>query len=232
MVGLSITDSTGALLLLTLGQVLAQRGFMGHITCGGGFATLERKWLLNRHAWLCSVVRLKGEAVLPALVRTVFEQRDIADVPGVTTREGDGLPAPVHSSTPMSLWPTRDNFPEFLHHPAASIMASRGCTGTCDYCGPASLQHLEREEALAQNVPYPCGNGRIRRRTVADSTDEQLLPASLNAARAFLDELKNELHKKKVRNYGFSAQLEGHQISPEIVHGPCGCGNGAHPPGN
>ncbi len=234
VLGLSITDATCAVLLLSLGNALCHRGYRGHITCGGGWATLQRSWLLERHGWLDSIVRFDGEVVLPELVATVVRHGHLQKVAGLTTRKGDGNPAPVHSTIPMNTWPARDELPEILNCHAASLIASRGCMGNCDYCGPAALQRLEREEAIKNNAPYPCGNGRVRRRTVDDITDEMaylyhkrnvryfafadehLLPSGPQAAHAFLSEFEQQLRHKKVRQYGFSGQINASQITPSL----------------
>ncbi|MBN2715521.1 MAG: radical SAM protein, partial [Deltaproteobacteria bacterium] len=234
VIGLSITDATCAVLLLSLGTTLAQRGYRGHITCGGGWATLQRRWLLEHYQWLDSVVRFDGEAVLPELVATVVRNGDLHQLAGVTTRNGDGRPAPVHADVPMNTWPSRDALPEILNFHAASLIASRGCMGNCEYCGPAALQRLEREEARKNNAVYPCHNGRVRRRTVDDITDEMaylyhkrdvryfgfadehLLPTEERAAHAFLDELTQQLRRKKVRQYGFGGQISASQMTPSL----------------
>ena len=89
-----------------------RRATGGHVTAGGQFATLARAWLLERYAWLDSVVRFAGEVPVVALARRVSAAEPVADVPGVTTRAGDGPPAPVLDLAPMTLRPSRDRLPE------------------------------------------------------------------------------------------------------------------------
>jgi len=61
LVGLSLPDGGSSFFALALGELLRRKGYMGHITAGGGFATLARNWLLERYNWLDSVVRFAGE---------------------------------------------------------------------------------------------------------------------------------------------------------------------------
>ena len=234
VVGLSITDATCAMLMLGLGEALEKREFQGHITCGGGWATLQRQWLLERYSWLNSVIRLDGEVVLPNLVQAVLNKSCVSGVAGVTVRSGDGAAVPLNSSIPMTIWPSRDDLPEMLGHRAASMIASRGCKGACEYCGPAALQQLERDEAKRLDMTYPCNNGRVRRRTVDDITDEMaylyhqkdvryfafadehLLPDSRNAAMAFVTTLHDKMNQKGIGPCGFGGQISSRLVTPEL----------------
>jgi len=49
LVGLSLPDGGCAHLPLALGELLRRRGFAGHVTAGGPFATLARAGLLERY---------------------------------------------------------------------------------------------------------------------------------------------------------------------------------------
>ena len=64
LLGLALPDGSSAVLPLSLGQLVRDAGYRGHITAGGPFATLARNWLLERHPFLDSVVRYAGEAPL------------------------------------------------------------------------------------------------------------------------------------------------------------------------
>jgi hypothetical protein len=82
VLGLSLADGGSAFVPLALGELLGRRGFRGHITCGGQFATLARHWLLERYAWLASVVRYAGERPLVELVRHLRARRPLTTSPG------------------------------------------------------------------------------------------------------------------------------------------------------
>src|SRR5450759_1743203 len=99
LVGVSISDPLVAPLLLAFVRLLRQRGFAGHITAGGALATLERGNLLAAHPAIDSVVRHAGEASIVELALALGEGRGLDDVPGLTTRLGEGSGNP-HASAP------------------------------------------------------------------------------------------------------------------------------------
>jgi len=238
LLGLSLADGGSALWPLALGELLRKRGFRGHITAGGQFATLARDWLLERYDFLDSVVRHAGEAPLVDMVRGLASGRDVLGVPGVTTREGDGAPAPVLDMAPMRLVPKRDELPELLGHRACHIMASRGCKGRCFYCSPAALQNAELDEGKrAHNslgVLRDVGVGGVRRRamdSLADEmaslwherdvryfyfVDEHLLPYEEPAALDWLAEFRAALAERDVGDFGIGAMLRADRLTPAV----------------
>jgi anaerobic magnesium-protoporphyrin IX monomethyl ester cyclase len=247
LVGLSIPDGGSAFLPLGLGELLRRRGFRGHVTAGGPFATLARSWLLERYAWLDSVVRLAGEIPLPRLVESL--RRGCADldaVPGLTTRGGDGAPAPVMDEAPLGLFPEHGELPQILGHPAAHIAASRGCPGRCAYCGPASLQRLERSEGFRggwSGDRLACaGVGGTRRRpleSICDEmaelwrergvryfyfVDEHVLPRGEDDALAYLGAWKAGLARRGVGNLGIGCMLRADILTPAVARAFAGTG--------
>ncbi len=246
VVGLSLADGGSALLPLALGEALAVAGYRGHVTAGGQFATLARAWLLERYAWLGSVVRFAGEVPIVALARRVSAGEPVTDVPGVTTRAGDGPPAPVLDLAPMTLRPSRDRLPEILGHPAAHIAASRGCVGRCQYCGPAALHALERREGvragIATHTLHEAGVGGVRRRDV-DSicdemahlfhdravryfyfVDEHMLPCDEGDALRFLSTWAEGLRARGVGPVGIGAMFRVDRLTPALVRALAGLG--------
>jgi radical SAM superfamily enzyme YgiQ (UPF0313 family) len=239
LVGLSIPDGGSAYLPLAFGELLRRRGFAKPITCGGSFATLARHWLLDRYPWLHSVVRFGGEVPLVHLARALRANSDVGDVPGLTTRGGDGLPSPILDETPMVTWPVRRELPEVLGHRAAHIMATRGCAGRCGYCAPAALQMQEQKEGLRAGlqpgVLRDAGVGRVRRRSVDDLcdemaylwrersvryfyfVDEHMLPYEEEEALVFLDAMKRGLRRRKVGRFGIGTMLRADRLTRRIV---------------
>jgi len=239
VVGLSLADGGSALLPLSLGEALARAGFRGHVTSGGQFATLARGWLLDRYPWLDSVVRFAGEVPLVELCARLARGEPVPGTPGVTTREGDGPPAPVLDEAPLALRPLRDELPELLGHPAAHVAASRGCRGRCHYCGPAALQTLERSEGrrggLSAQALTEHGVGGVRRReidAVCDEmahlwhergvryfylVDEHVLPYEEAEALAFVDAWRRGLAARKVGALGLGAMLRADRLTPAIA---------------
>lgn len=239
MVGISMNDGGSAFLPLALGEMLKQRGFGGHITVGGHFATLADEWLLDRYDWLDSVVRFAGEVPVVALANQVLEGGDLTSLPAVRTRSGPGLPAPVLDPTPLKLVPERDVRPELIGYGVAQICASRGCKGRCAYCGPAALQRKERAEGRAQGASARelsrCGVGGVKRRTIDDLcdemadlwhrnkvryfyiVDEHMLPYDEPGALAYLDEWQAGLDRRKVGRFGLGLMLRAENITPKVA---------------
>jgi len=95
LVGLSISDGDMAIDALAFARYLRGRGYSGHLTCGGTLATLIRHELLERHQGIDSVIRHAGEVPIVELADILAAGKSLEGVPGMTTREGDGAPAPV-----------------------------------------------------------------------------------------------------------------------------------------
>jgi radical SAM superfamily enzyme YgiQ (UPF0313 family) len=239
VIGLSLADGGSALLPLALGEAMHRAGYRGHVTSGGQFATLARGWLLERYAWLDSVVRFAGEVPLVALAERVARGEPAFGVPGVTTRAGDGPPAPVLDPAPLDLVPVRDELPEILGHRAAHLSASRGCAGRCGYCGPAALQTQERAEGERAGVRRvaltAAGVGGVRRRALDGVcaemaslyhergvryfyfVDEHLLPYDEAEALAYLAALREGLRARGVGPIGMGCMLRADRLTPAIV---------------
>ncbi len=238
LTGLSLPDTHSAILALALGQMLADRGYRGHITCGGPFATTTRHWLLERYPWLSSVVRFAGEVPLTALARALASGAPLSQVPGLTTRDGDGRCAPVDASK-FSTRPHRGVLTNRLGYNVASMVASRGCPGQCAYCGPAALQRAEKDEArklgLGDAEIIRRGIGTVQRRDIDDLcdemdrlrreenvrhfafTDEHLLPFDENDALAYLRQLDRGLAQRGLTDIAMGGQLHAGRVSPRIA---------------
>jgi radical SAM superfamily enzyme YgiQ (UPF0313 family) len=238
VLGLSMPDGGSALAALALGEALRARGYRGHVTCGGPFATLARDWLLERYAWIDSVVRFAGEVPLVELVRAVQRGAGAGSVAGVTTRSGDGAPAPV-CDLAMDLVPERHQGPSILGWNAAHVLATRGCEGRCTYCGPAALQNQELGEGRRAGhtlaVLREAGVGGVRRREVGALceemaslyhdkatryfyfVDEHLLPYDEQQALGWLDCFDRELKKRRVERLGIGAMLRVERITQPLI---------------
>lgn len=133
-------------------------------------------------------MRFAGEAPLRDLVVALREGRNLGAVPGLTTRAGDGPPAPVTSALPLRIRPLRGERPELLGHGVAHLQATRGCVGRCAYCGPAALQALEVAEGERAGAKAATlrrlGVGGVRRRPVADLCAESDAGVSARVATA------------------------------------------------
>ena len=239
LVGLSLADGGSSVLLLAFGEMLRRMGFEGHITCGGQFATLARQWLLKRYRWLDSAVRFAGEVPIVRLAKALSDETSLRGVPGLTTREGDGAPAPVLDETGIERSPVHREFPKILSGSAAHVQATRGCLGRCGYCSPAALQVAEKREGRRAGVSNEtlkrAGVGGVRRRSTASVcdelaalyhrknvryfyfVDEHLLPYEENAALDFLGELKQGLASRRVERFGIGTMLRADRLTPRVA---------------
>ena len=176
LVGLALSDPNACIDHLVLAMYLRQRGYAGHIVAGGAFATLVRHELLQRHAAIDSIVRHAGEGPTVELARRLALGIAWQDSPGLTTRAGDGgacAPSP-------QAFPVRPLRPQHLHQvlgvPVARILASRGCNGSCRYCGSSALRRMAIKEGRRAGLPMAdlkqAGIGARQRRSPADVADE------------------------------------------------------------
>lgn len=234
LVGVSISDPLVAPLVLAYVRLLRQRGFAGHITAGGALATLERAKLLADHPAIDSVVRHAGEAVMVELARALGEGGDLARVPGLTTREGEGSGNP-HAFTPSRLRPLRaEALPTLIGIPKAGVAASRGCAGGCAYCGVSALERELDNERRLLGLDQGSPRGSIhrpiddladevaalyqdRRVRVVQVVDDNLLGSDPRAAREWLADLEAALRRRRVGTMAWRLMAEPSVLSDEVV---------------
>jgi len=115
---------------------------------GGPLASGLPDWLLARHADLDFVLRGEAEESLVALVRALESGGDLAGIPGLVFREGQGirqgppprapdldrLAVPAWDLMPPSAYPMAPVGGLARAFPVAPIIASRGCAFACPYC--------------------------------------------------------------------------------------------------
>jgi anaerobic magnesium-protoporphyrin IX monomethyl ester cyclase len=214
LLGLAIADAPASVDLLTLAKWRRQRGYSGHITCGGALATLVRHQLLARHGDIDSVIRHDGEIPCVHLADCIAQGGDWRKVAGLTTQAGDGQPAPVASLAPLHGRPLRPpELQRIVGIPAARVIASRGCAGDCRYCGSVALRNNALREAvragLSPRQARAACVGTLRRRAPDDLADEVATLYHDYGARIFhlLDD--NVIGKDAVASQKWLRQLVG-----------------------
>jgi len=239
LLGLAIPSGHAAIDILAFLHRVRALGYRGHVTCGGAYATLARDRLLRTVDGLDSVVRHDGEIPIARLADALSRDEALATVPGLTTREGDGVPAPVDDRTGMLMAPERDDLRLYAGVPSAKISAVRGCWGGCRYCGLAGLRREAMREARARGLSTQAacsaGVGGMRRRPVdhvADEmarlyhdkgvryfhfVDENHLPRDPEQAQAVLVELREALARRRVGNRAVSLMLRADVATPQVV---------------
>jgi radical SAM superfamily enzyme YgiQ (UPF0313 family) len=240
LVGLSLLSGASAATMVALAIRLRALGFAGHVTCGGTFATLGRARLLETQPSIDSIVRHDGELPMVALADALSAGRDPGEVAGLTTRDGDGPPAPVGSCAPLVLEPCRRSArPRYAGVASAKISATRGCYGVCRYCGLKGL----RREAVAEARRAGLDGDAVRARSIGDlrrrSTervademahlyhelgvrffhlvDENFLPRDRADAVAAVMALERALARRKVGPRAIGMMLRADAATPEAV---------------
>jgi hypothetical protein len=139
LIGLSLAFQRRAMDFFALSLALRQRGFTGHITAGGHFATFACREVLRDFPEIDSICRHEAEETLASLARALDSGSELAPIPGLAYRDRQGnirltgLPAlpDLHRLPP----PDRRGTPsECLGHRIAPLVGSRGCYASCAFC--------------------------------------------------------------------------------------------------
>jgi anaerobic magnesium-protoporphyrin IX monomethyl ester cyclase len=246
LVGISIPSGQAAIDALALVRRTRELGARGHITCGGVFATLCRKRLLDCCGDIDSVIRFDGEIPIVFLADSIARGCSAEGLPGVTTRRGDGLPAPFYDLSSMRLRPDRGPFKLYAGVPSAKISAVRGCWGRCRYCGLAALRSQMAEEArsggMSEYEIVASGIRGMRRRPVDDVADEMAslyhdhgvrffhfvdenhLPGDEPEALKAIDLLAEELAARGLGRKAISMMLRADAATRSVVESLAGLG--------
>ena len=145
VVGISLAFQWRARDFLALAMALRERGYRGHVTMGGHFATFAAKDILADFPEVDSVVRQEAEETMVALVRAVEARAPLDAIAGLALRTpgGDILMTP-HPELPDLAhlpWPDRRGEPAACFgHGIAPLVSSRGCYANCTFCCIAAWQ--------------------------------------------------------------------------------------------
>lgn len=225
IVGLSMVFTARAGEYLDLAAGLRQRGFAGHITAGGHFASFHATQLLAEFPALDSVLHGEGEAAMIDLAKKLSCSMDVL---GITVRGQDGKnvetpPRPPLDDLDKLPWPSRSLQPQnYLGLPIANVLAGRGCFGNCHFC---SINAWHRK----------MGGKRFRQRSLEDLSaelawlyhdrgirifnfhdDNFFLPRRSDNLRRF-GRLKALLDKAGVGRIAIQIKARPDSIDPEIV---------------
>ncbi|MBN1608725.1 MAG: cobalamin-dependent protein [Polyangiaceae bacterium] len=153
LVALSLSFQWRALDVLALAVALRERGFRGHITAGGHFASFAWQELLGDFPELDSICRFEAEDALHELAVAVLAREPSpgppawSDIAGIAYRAEDAAPALSPARPPPTLgslpWPDRRGpAAHCLGHAIAPMIGSRGCYGNCSFCCIATLHRM------------------------------------------------------------------------------------------
>ena len=138
LVGLSLAFQHRAQDFLALAMALRERGYRGHLTAGGHFATFEAEALLRNFPELDSICRFEAERTIVDLARTIETNGSLDEVAGLALHRGDEVvftaprPQPELDQLPR---PDRRGEPaRCFGHAIMPLVGSRGCYGHCSFC--------------------------------------------------------------------------------------------------
>ena len=118
---------------------LHRRGFDGHITLGGLYASMAYEELMAKLPQVDTIVRFEGEKTYLELLENLEQEEKWSKIEGLVYRKNDQLVVnPLRSLIPdlnMIPDPARDFLPAARDLGGyAYVLSSRGCNGACSYC--------------------------------------------------------------------------------------------------
>ena len=164
LVGLSLAFQHRAQDFLALALALRERGYRGHLTAGGHFATFESEALLQSFPELDSICRFEAERTIVDLAQGLATNGSLDQVAGLALRRGDEVvftaPRPLPELDQLPRPDRRGEPARCFGHAIMPLVGSRGCYGHCSFCCIAAWHEVG-------------GNGRrFRLRDVDDIADE------------------------------------------------------------
>lgn len=137
LVGLSLAFQHRAQDFLALAMGLRERGYAGHLTAGGHFATFEAEALLRNFPELDSICRFEAEETIVELTAAITSGRPFEAIAGLAfQREGEIIFTPARPLPELDRlpWPDRScAAARCFGHAIMPLVGSRGCYGHCRY---------------------------------------------------------------------------------------------------
>jgi len=212
LVGISLAFQWRARDFLALAVALRERGYQGHITLGGHFATFESKDILLDFPEVDSVCRQEAEETMTKLVQALSAgDKELVEIPGLALRTNDGeiilTPHPPLPDLAKLPRPDRRGSPaSCFGHGIAPLVSSRGCYAHCTFCCIAAWHE--------QSLP----GKRYRLREPEDVADEMVTMQKERGVDIFVFHDDNFFvpgHKKNVERFTALADaLERKGIGP------------------
>ncbi len=215
-IGLSMQFQHRGEEFLELAKQLRERGFKGHLSGGGQFASLAWEALLDEESPFDSLVLHEGERSVVELLEALEEQRSLDELPGLA------LPRPARRSPGRPIESDLDALPRPFRYRKHSkhlgvdfipVMGSRGCWGRCSFCSISSFHRAARCQ----------GGGAIWRErsveNIADEIAELWHKGSGRAIFCFHDDtlLRPRPQESQARLSALRAALDIRGVGPEVA---------------
>jgi methylmalonyl-CoA mutase cobalamin-binding subunit len=186
LVGLSMVAQRRYGEFQMLVEELRRKGYQGHITAGGHFASLRADEILRDTTGLDSILHHDGEVRIVTLLKMLSSAQELPGaLDGVTWRRRDGTidhRAPIDVAQIDSIpYPSRRRPDRTLGFARAPVVSSRGCAGACSFC---SIHAWHRQ------VP----RGRLRFRSAVDVAREMITLHHELGVRVFVFHDDNFIH--------------------------------------
>lgn len=169
LVGLGIQFQHRSADFLRLARMLRQRGYAGHITCGGQYPTMAWTEVLANDPAVDTIVLHEGERTIVQLCAALLRRESLFNVPGLALRRPGAEPTRTAS---RALCADLDVLPFAYRYRAPArhlglafrpVWGSRGCWGNCAFCSITTYYRDARA----------FGGGRtLRLRSVENLADE------------------------------------------------------------
>ena len=136
-------------------QALSERFPDRTIVLGGvGSKSVEQK-LMERFPWIDIIVRGEGEQTVPDLLNVLKQQGDLAQVDGISYRQGDV----IRRTQPRDRVADLDSIPfpafekiDLPRYAGYGMMTSRGCPYPCTFCSVAPVWDLQSYSRSSKNI--------------------------------------------------------------------------------
>jgi anaerobic magnesium-protoporphyrin IX monomethyl ester cyclase len=233
VVGLGIQFQHRSAEFLQLAYELRQRGFAGHITCGGQYPTMAWSEVLNNDPAIDSVVLHEGERSIVELCAALNRHESLSSVPGLALRQRGAEPVRTEVRplcADLDALPFAYRYRQPARHLGLAfrpVWGSRGCWGSCAFCAITTSYRDARAH----------GGGRtLRLRSVqnlaeemaalwhaeGDTTlfcfhDETLLLPRPSDSLARLTELRRQLDALGVGQVGLIGKCRPDCVTPELA---------------
>lgn len=226
LVGLGIAFQNNVDDYVLLLRALRERGYRGHLTCGGHVGTFCWRELMSEVPQLDSVVRHDGEETLVEMLDALGRGESPRGLAGVVWREGDRVvcgPARAASVDLDALpWPYRSPEPYVVGGVVVDFMlTARGCAGTCSYCSIAAYTaeqakpfRLRSPEAVANEIAFAYHERRARAFFVQD---DLFVLRSERQAVARMRKIGDAVRARGVRDAVFWIKGRPECISPAVA---------------
>ncbi|MBN2718242.1 MAG: cobalamin-dependent protein [Deltaproteobacteria bacterium] len=221
VMGIVLQDSHSFVHSLALASLAHQKGYSGYIVCAGEFAALQSDFVLERAPYVDGVIRFDGTHAIVALLNALANGDSLEKVPSLYTRS---FSTPNVSAPVLTGWrPKRGKTPSVMGVKTSEVVASRGCSFSCEYCTHAATdahagyphrQHRRNLNDLADEMAALYHEQEVRHFGFSDAN---VVPAEEGAALDWAGQFKAALIKRGATNVSLSFMTRADGLTEKVV---------------